>query len=104
MEEHTRLRGRYDDAAESSLTNIPLALLRAELERRTAAQGEAGGGLVGRAADDNNGSGGAKCGSSLPGGSSYNTPAHVAALFLILILSTLGELPSLFLKRCMPHG
>jgi hypothetical protein len=90
MEESTRLRARYDVAG-SSLTDIPLALLRAELERRTAAEGQGGGGgLVGRAADDN-GSDGAKCGSSLPGGSSYNTPAHVAALFLILILSTLGE-------------
>ncbi|OAT04441.1 plasma membrane zinc ion transporter [Blastomyces gilchristii SLH14081] len=67
-----------------SLTNIPLAILRAELERR---------GYVGidtRAGDDSadgNAPDGSTCGSGERTGT-YNTPLHVAALVLILVLST----------------
>ncbi|KAL1960779.1 hypothetical protein VTO42DRAFT_6609 [Malbranchea cinnamomea] len=76
-----------------ALADIPLALLRAELERRAALgsdSGSVGGALVERADDAGNGTDaddGSTCGSERVGGS-YNTPVHVAALFLILILST----------------
>lgn len=53
--------------------DIPLDVLRSELARRQAAGDER-----------------PSCGSR-DGKNSYNTPAHVAALFLILALSTLGE-------------
>ncbi|KKZ65339.1 hypothetical protein EMCG_08855 [[Emmonsia] crescens] len=65
-----------------SLTDIPLAILRAELERR---------GYVGSRGDDGiadeNTPDGSTCGSGVRTGS-YNTPLHVAALVLILVLST----------------
>lgn len=71
------------------LTDIPLTLLRAELERRSD-----GGSLVGRmghgagssASEDGEQP---KCGSERPVGS-YNVALHVGALFLILFLSTFG--------------
>lgn len=56
-----------------SLLDIPDSILRAELSRR----GENGD------SDDK-----PSCGSSQRG--AYNTPVHVMALFLILVLSTLG--------------
>ncbi|EEH33614.1 hypothetical protein PAAG_04664 [Paracoccidioides lutzii Pb01] len=65
-----------------SLTNIPLAIIQAELERR---------GYVGTRADndvaDGDTSTGSKCGSGVRTGS-YNTPLHVVALILILVVST----------------
>lgn len=56
-----------------SLLEIPNAVLKAELARR----GENG------EADEK-----PECGSKRQG--AYNTPIHVMALFLILVLSTLG--------------
>lgn len=56
------------------ISDIPAAVLRAELVRRNE---------VGDADDEK-----ATCGSTRSG--AYNTPAHVMALFLILVLSTLG--------------
>lgn len=71
----------------SSLRDIPLSLLQAELQRR------AFGPLDSRADDTKNGSSSEntrpECGSTMKTGS-YNTPVHVAALFLILVLSTLA--------------
>ncbi|OJD20122.1 hypothetical protein ACJ73_08546 [Blastomyces percursus] len=67
-----------------SLTDIPLAILRAELERRGYV------GIDSRAGDDRadgNAPDGSTCGSGERIGS-YNTPLHVAALVLILVLST----------------
>ncbi|KLJ06938.1 hypothetical protein EMPG_17546 [Blastomyces silverae] len=67
-----------------SLTDIPLAILRAELERRGYV------GIDSRAGDgsaDGNAPDGSTCGSGERTGS-YNTPLHVAALVLILVLST----------------
>ncbi|PGG98569.1 hypothetical protein AJ79_08822 [Helicocarpus griseus UAMH5409] len=65
-----------------SLTDIPIAILRAELERR---------GYVGTRDDDGSKDGvpadGSQCGSGMKTGE-YNTPLHVAALILILLLST----------------
>jgi len=55
-----------------SLTHLPLEVLRAELSRRQ---------------DGANGK--PECGSA-GSGDTYNTPLHVTALVLILILSTLG--------------
>ena len=57
-----------------SISDIPAAILRAELARRNEVRDED----VGKAT----------CGSTRSG--AYNTPAHVMALFLILVLSTLG--------------
>ncbi|OJD16139.1 hypothetical protein AJ78_03667 [Emergomyces pasteurianus Ep9510] len=74
--------GRGIPAGGPSLTDIPLAILRAELERRGYVGSRAGDGV----ADDNT-SDGSTCGSGVRTGS-YNTPLHVAALVLILILST----------------
>lgn len=76
----------------AALTDIPLALLRAELERRSE-----GGLLLGRTGHGHGaGSSSAteegeppKCGSERPVGS-YNMAVHVGALFLILFLSTFG--------------
>lgn len=64
------------DGLSSLLHDIPLQALRSELERRL--QSRASGGQ-----ED-----GSTCGSDRAG--YYNTPAHVFALFLILVLSTLG--------------
>ncbi|KAK2749795.1 hypothetical protein FQN55_003031 [Onygenales sp. PD_40] len=63
-----------------SLTDIPLAILRAELARR---------GISSRADDAGDGDTptGSTCGSTIKAGP-YNTPLHVAALVLILLLST----------------
>lgn len=58
----------------SSISDIPAAILRAELARRNEVRDE----------DAEK----ATCGSTRSG--AYNTPAHVMALFLILVLSTLG--------------
>lgn len=58
----------------SSISEIPAAILRAELSRRNEVRDE----------DVEK----ATCGSTRSG--AYNTPAHVMALFLILVLSTLG--------------
>ena len=55
-----------------TLSNVPLELLRTELYRR-----------------QEDGSAKPECGSAKKGG--YNTGVHVFALFLILILSTLGK-------------
>ena len=78
----------------AGLTDIPLALLRAELERRSGTES----GLLGRAdnaTDGVDGPGdGSTCGSERPVGS-YNMAVHVGALFLILFLSTFGMVLSL---------
>ncbi|OJJ88911.1 putative ZIP family zinc transporter [Aspergillus glaucus CBS 516.65] len=58
----------------SSISDIPAAILRAELARRNEVRDE----------DAEK----ATCGSTRSG--AYNTPAHVMALFLILVLSTLA--------------
>lgn len=63
------------DGLSSLLRDIPIQALKSELARRT----ESSGGE-----ED-----GSTCGSDKAG--YYNTPAHVFALFLILILSTLGK-------------
>jgi hypothetical protein len=68
-----------------SLADIPIAILKDELQRR---------GHVVRA-DGNRDGNVTNCGSSGRGGS-YNTPLHIAALVLILALSTLG--------MCSPPG
>ncbi|PGH10079.1 hypothetical protein GX51_00346 [Blastomyces parvus] len=66
------------------LTDIPLAILRAELERR----GYVGIDIrMGHGSAGGNTSDGSTCGSGARTGS-YNTPLHVAALILILVLST----------------
>lgn len=57
-----------------SISDIPAAILGAELARRHEVRDE----------DAEK----ATCGSTRSG--AYNTPAHVMALFLILVLSTLG--------------
>src|SRR4051794_3662816 len=62
-------RTALDDT--SSLHNLPLSLLHAELQRRQDKDYKP------------------SCGTSTQRGS-YNLPLHVFALFLILILSTLG--------------
>ena len=86
MQEDATIAGSAPSAA---LTDIPLALLRAELERRS----ETGLGLVGRAGNATDGADvpgdGSTCGSERPVGS-YNMAVHVGALFLILFLSTFG--------------
>jgi hypothetical protein len=64
------------DAGPFLLHEIPLHALKSELDRR----------LDAGAPNEQDGS---TCGSNRVG--SYNTPVHVFALFLILILSTLGE-------------
>lgn len=58
-----------------SISDIPIAALRAELVRRRDGQD---------AGEEQQSS----CGSTRSG--AYNTPVHVMALFLILVLSTLG--------------
>lgn len=83
--------GLGGDGYAARLTDVPLALLRAELERRSVS-----GSMLERSPakeedGDNADSDGDTCGSETRSGLSYNTPVHVGALFLILILSTLGE-------------
>lgn len=68
----------------SSLADVPIALLRAELERRTL-----GTQTQGVAPSPAQTSTRPACGSTIKSGS-YNMPMHVAALFIILIFSTLG--------------
>jgi solute carrier family 39 (zinc transporter), member 1/2/3 len=60
------------DGLPSQLRQIPISLIQAELARRAEEQD------------------GSTCGSVARG--SYNTPLHVFALILILILSTFGKL------------
>ncbi|KAJ5744110.1 ZIP family zinc transporter [Penicillium manginii] len=67
--------GKSLDFALDTLSQIPESLLQAELKRRN-------GNFV-RASDTDDGS---TCGSGQRG--AYNTPLHVMALFLILVLST----------------
>lgn len=57
-----------------SISNVSIAALRAELVRRS----------EGQDADEEK----STCGSTRRG--AYNTPVHVMALFLILVLSTIG--------------
>jgi len=61
------------------LSDIPLAILRAELVRRAEVEDV-----------DADGINRSTCGSTKQG--SYNTPLHVVAVFLILGLSTFGGL------------
>ncbi|OAX79864.1 hypothetical protein ACJ72_05814 [Emergomyces africanus] len=75
-------RRRGIAAGGPSLTDIPFAILKAELERRGYVGSRAGDGVA-----DENTSDGSTCGSGVRTGS-YNTPLHVAALILILVLST----------------
>jgi hypothetical protein len=67
----------------SSLTDVPLAILRNELARR---EKDGAGDEDGDSAPDDSGS---TCGGNMKKGG-YNTSLHVAALVLILLLSTLG--------------
>lgn len=60
-----------------AISRLPESLLRAELKRRN-------GNIVRDEGDDD----GSTCGSGQRG--TYNTPLHVMALFLILVLSTFG--------------
>lgn len=73
------------DFALDALSQLPESLLQAELKRRN-------GNFV-RASDTDDGS---TCGSGQRG--AYNTPLHVMALFLILVLSTFGTYHLLFLS------
>lgn len=66
----------------SSLTDVPIAILRSELARREEGEGGDGG-------DDAPEESGSTCGGNMKKGG-YNTSLHVAALVLILVLSTLG--------------
>lgn len=70
-----------------AISRFPDSLLRAELQRRN-------GNFI-RASDNDDGS---SCGSGQRG--TYNTPLHVMALFLILILSTFGTYHLLLALIC----
>lgn len=65
----------------SSLSEVPVAILKRELARREEEHGGDG--------DETPDESGSTCGGNIKKGG-YNTSLHVAALVLILILSTLG--------------
>ncbi|KAI5285327.1 hypothetical protein KEM55_000705, partial [Ascosphaera atra] len=75
--------GMTSISTSSSVSDVPAAVLRAELERR-------GYGLTLRDDAGDGSDGGSSCGSIKTG--TYNMTLHVLALFLILAISTLGDL------------